>query len=118
MKEIALFILYYLITLFIYEVFVVRKAKKNKVVDKMPVEVKFLVSRYGLDMEKVNYNQLLQIIALVSSFDIALVVSAITLIENFIISIVVAVILVVLTIFISYHFVGNFYKKKGMIKNV
>ena len=118
MKEIALFILYYLITLFIYEVFVIRKAKKNKDVDKMPIEVKFLVSRYRLDMRKVNYNQLLQIISLVSSFDIALVVSAIILIENFIISIVVAVLLVIITIFISYHFVGNFYKKKGMIKNV
>ena len=46
------------------------EAKKNKDVDKMPIEVKFLVSRYKLDMKKVNYNQLLQIIALVSSFDI------------------------------------------------
>ena len=68
-------------------------------------------------MEKVDYNQLLQIVALVSSFDISLVVSVMALTPNFIVSLIVGFILIFLTIFISYYLVYLFYKKKGMIKN-
>ena len=82
------------------------------------MEIKYLVKRYKLDLEKISYKQLLQIVALVSSFDISLVVSTIMLIENFILSIIVGFILTILLILLSYHFVYVFYKKKGMIKNV
>lgn len=117
MEEIVLFIFCYIFTLLIYEIFVVKKAKKIKNIEKMPTEVKYLVSKYKIDIKKVNYNQLLQIVALVSSLDITLVVSVLTLVENFFISILISIVLVVVTIFISYHFVGNFYRKKGMIKD-
>ena len=98
-----------------------RYVEKNKSKDrdkKELVEIKYLVKRYKLDLEKISYKQLLQIVALVSSFDISLVVSTIMLIENFILSIIVGFILTILLILLSYHFVYVFYKKKGMIKNV
>ena len=63
------------------------------------MEIKYLVKRYKLDLEKISYKQLLQIVALVSSFDISLVVSTIMLIENFILSIIVGFILTILLIF-------------------
>ena len=77
----------------------------------------YLVRKYHLDMEKVSYPQLLQIIALVSSFDIALIVSIILMIENFILSMIIGFISTIIIILVSYHLVYLFYKKKGLIKD-
>ncbi len=119
MEEVILFFITFLFVLVIYELFVVRRAKKSKKRKKVkePLEVSYLVSKYHLDLEKVNYNRLLQVIAFTSSFDIALVVSVILWLENFILEIVVGFIFILIVIFVSYHIVYLFYKKKGMIKN-
>jgi membrane-associated HD superfamily phosphohydrolase len=117
MQEIILFLLTYLFVLILYELFIVRRAKSKKKTKKDPIEVTYLVRKYHLDMKKVNYNQLLQIIALTSSFDIALIVSIIVLLKNFILEILVGFIATLVIIMLSYHLVYLFYKKKGMIKN-
>lgn len=126
MEEIVLFFMSYVFVFIMYQLFIIKPAKKryvekNKSKDsdkKELVEIKYLVKRYKLDLEKISYKQLLQIVALVSSFDISLVVSTIMLIENFILSIIVGFTLTILLILVSYHLVYLFYKKKGMIKNV
>ena len=126
MQEIILFLMCYTVVLFFYEIYFVRKAKKYKSGKmskrrkeryKEPSEILLLKSKFKLDMDKVNYNQLLQIVALTSSFDISLVVSVMSLIPIFALKLVVGFILIFLTIFISYYLVYLFYKKKGMIKN-
>ncbi len=123
MEEVVLFFLTFLFVLCIYELFIVRRAKKStkkrkkekKV--KEPIEVTYLTKRYKLDLDKVNYNQLLQIVALTSSFDIALIVSIILLLKIFILEVVVGFLSTLVIILISYHIVYLFYKKKGMIKD-
>ena len=62
LDEIILFLLCFFLVLIIYEIFIVRNAKKKK--DKRPMEVKYLIARYHLNMRKVDYSQLLQIVAL------------------------------------------------------
>ncbi len=126
MEEIILFIMSFVFIFVIYQISIVNpakrrvldKKKKNDKEKKELVEIKYLVKRYKLDLDKVSYNQLLQIVALVSSFDISLVVSIIMLFDNFIMEIVVGFFATLLIIMISYHLVYLFYKKKGMIKNV
>ena len=115
LEEFVLFLLCFFVVLFVYEVFIVNRAKKKN--KKEPMEVRYLVTRYHLDMKKVNYNQLLQIVAIVSSFDIALLVSIVVYINSYLWQIVAVLILVFPVILISYHFVGVFYRKKGMIKD-
>ena len=126
MQEIILFLMCYAVVLFVYEVIIVRRAKKYKSGKmkgrkkdnyKEPSEVLLLKIKFKVDIDKVNYNQLLQIIALTSSFDISLVVSIMSLIPIFALKLVVGFILIFVTIFVSYYFVYLFYKKKGMIKN-
>lgn len=117
MQDIFLFILTFLFTFIIYQLFVVRKAKsKKKKKNKWEViEISYLVKKYKLDMEKISYNQLLQIVALTSSFDISLIVTIILMFDNFILEIIVGIIAMFLIIMISYHLIYIFYKKKGMI---
>ena len=116
MEEFVLFLLSFLFVFILYQLFIVRRAKRKKN-RKEPIEVSYLVRKYHLDRKKVNYNQLLQIIAITSSFDIALVVSIIMNLSNFILEIVGGFLATLLIILFSYHLVYLFYKKKGMIKN-
>ena len=124
MEELVLFILSFILVLIVYEIFIVTPAKTRKIKrwrkskDKLVLEVLYLVKRYRLDLEKVNYNQLLQIVAITSSLDISIICSLIMLFDNFIIRILVGGLSIVLVLLISYHIVYLFYKKKGMIKNV
>ena len=114
MQELILFIFSFIVVFVLYQVFVVRRTKKKK---KEPFEVSYLVTKYNLDIKKVNYKKLLRVISLVSSFDIALIVTMVALIENFILEILVGFIGALIIIFVSYHLVYLIYKKKGMIKN-
>ena len=113
MKYILLFLINYLIVLGIYELFIVKKAKKDK--RKKPIEVKLLVNKFGIDLKKVNYNKLLQVIALVSSLDITVVIFVAYFISNYFILIVVAVLLTFILLLVSYYIIGIIYRKK-MIK--
>ena len=120
MEELILFLLSFVFIFIAYQFLVVSKAKRNskKKNKKEPVEVTYLVTKYKLDMTKVNYNQLLQIISLVSSFDIALIVSLVMIVNNFFLRLLIAFVATIVIILVSYHLVYLFYKKKGMIKNV
>ena len=120
MEEIVLFLISYILIFLMYQLFIVSKAKRNKGKknDKEPLEVLYLKKMYKkLDFKKIPYNQLLQLIALVSSFDISLIVSIIVSIDNFLLGILVGFIGIILIILGSYHLIYLFYKKKGMIIN-
>lgn len=119
MKVFISFIFTYLLVLAIYEIFLIVPIKrKNKKEKKELAEIRFLVTKYGLNIKKVNYNQLLQIVALISSFDISIVVTVVFGLNNWLIQILVMVVLTLILFIISYYLVYCFYKKKGMIKDV
>lgn len=116
LEEFILFLLCFFLVFLVYEIFIVRKAKKKK--DKKPIEVKYLITRYHLNMRKVDYPQLLQVVALVSSFDISFIVSISVMLDSYLWQIIAALVLVLPVILVSYHLVGVIYKKKGMTKDV
>ena len=87
--------------------------KKNKEV----LEIKYLETLYKIDTKKIKYEQLLQICALVSSFDISLAVSIVSLVNGLLLELFVGFLAIALLILVSYHFVYLFYKSKGFIKN-
>ena len=122
MEELVMFIFGFIFIYVIYQVFIVSKAKKNKSKrgrKKEPAEIVYLKKVYkDLDFKKIPYNQLLQIIAIISSFDISLIVSIILCINNFFLKLLIGLISTIIIVLTSYHLVYLFYKKKGMIKNV
>ena len=115
MTEIVVFLLTFLVVLLIYELILVRKCKKDKKIKK-PIEVQYLVNCYNLDLKKVNYKKLLNIVSLVSSFDIAVVVTVMGLTDNFLLEILIGCFLTIILILSSYSIVGKIYKKKGYTK--
>ena len=127
MKEIILFIACFIVVFICYQVFFIlpmkkykkNKKKKSKVKEKKELaEIRLLVTNYKLDLDKVNYNKLLLVVSLVSSFDITLIVTIITLFDSYLISFLLAAVLVLPIVMISYWLVYKFYEKRGMIKNV
>ena len=128
MEELGLLILSFIFVLLIYQIFIIIPAKKRKNnkskgrkkkedTSKELFEIKYLQARYKLDMKKINYNQLLQICAITSSFDISFIVYLIGIINNFILRVLGGFIFTLGIIMLSYHLVYLFYKKKGMIIN-
>ena len=116
LEDLWLFLLCFFLVLIVYEIFIVRRAKAKKV-KKQPIEVRYLITRYHLNMRKIDYPQLLQIVALVSSFDISFIVFVVAMLDSYLWQIVAVFVLVLPVIILSYHFVGVFYKKKGMTKD-
>ena len=123
MQELIFFLMSFVLVFIIYQIFIIipvkrsRTSKKKNVVKKDPLEIKYLSAMYGLNLKKVNYNQLLQICAIVSSLDISICVSLIGLVNGLLTELFVGFISIVALIYVSYYFVYLFYKKKGMIKN-
>lgn len=115
LEELILFILTFLLVFIVYELFLVRKSKKDKR-RKKPVEVNYLIGKYNLDLEKLNYKKLLNIISAVSAFDISLTVTIVSLLESFYFQLLIGFILIVLLILTSYDIVGRIYEKKGCCK--
>ena len=116
MQEIILFILTFIFVFIIYELFIIRKAKRKNS-KKKPIEVIFLTSKYKLDLNKIEYRKLLRIISIVSSLDISILVTIVILFDNTIVQILVAFIAIMPIVFISYGLIGKYYKKRGMIKD-
>jgi len=115
-KELILFLIAFIIVFLLYRIIIVRRAKSKKK-PKEPLEVTYLVNKYKLDLEKVSYKRLLNVISIVSALDIALVVSIIVLLKSFILEMIVGFISTLVIILVSYHLVYLVYKKKGMIKD-
>lgn len=116
MKELVLFLMTFLLVFFIYRIFIVGKAKRKNS-KKKPIEVTYLISRYKLDLEKIEYKKLLMIVSIVSSIDISILVTIITLFDNTLIQIILAFVLIIPVILISYGLIGKYYKKRGLTKN-
>lgn len=123
MEELILFVMCFVLVYIIYQLFVIIPAKKRKNdrsrknKDREVFEIKYLIAVYNIDLSKIKYEQLLQICALVSSFDISIGVYFVSLAKHFWTEMLFGFLSVIISILITYHLIYLFYKKKGMIKN-
>lgn len=85
----------------------------------LPSEVKYFVKKYKVDENKVNYRGVLKMFALILGINIAIVViPVVLLIENEILQIVIAVLILFPLFLFSLKLLGNYFKKKGLVKDV
>ena len=113
------FVIVYVLCYLFYLFFVIFR-KNNKKFDskKLKVEESYLISKYKLDFKKINYRKYLHVVALTNSFIFALTLELIQVVKGLFFQILISFVFLVPLILISYGFIGRYYKKKGMIKNV
>ena len=108
----SFFIVY--IFYYFFQVFKQKKYNPNKV----PVELVFLIRKYRLDMSNIKYQNIMNIIGLVSAFDIAFVSTFVfSFVKNLYLAILIGAIMLIPIIFITFNFIGTFYVKKGCVLN-
>ncbi len=88
--------------------------------DGLPSEVKYFIKKYNIDLDKINLRGLLKLTGLILGIDIAILSIVVVLIfrTNVVMQIVVASLLIIPIYLISLKFLGNYFKKKGLVKNV
>lgn len=96
-----------------------KKKKNNIKIDKkkMPSEVQFFVIKYNIDLDKVNYRYFLQLMGLVVAFDLSIVITIMEFIKILWIKLIVAFVLMIVIVLLSFHFLGRYFKKKGLTKD-
>ena len=107
----------FLVIYIFYLIFGVLKRKKFNV-DKIQVELRFLIKKYHLDMSKINYRSIMNMIGLASSFVISFTATFIfKYIKNELLMILIGGLMIIPLIFITFNFIGLYYKKKGCVTN-
>jgi len=96
MEEVVLFVISFIIIYFVYSTFVIKRKKKYNP-NKVPMEMKFLIQKYKLDMDKINYLELVDRVSLWTSILLQFM-------SGFF--------LLILFILIGYHIIGKYYQKK------
>lgn len=86
------------------------RKSKGKNITKYPMEVKILKNIYHLELKNIDYKKLLHLVCLVSSFDIAVIVSVCSLFKEGYIQLIVTFLLVLPVIFSSYYIMASIYK--------
>ncbi len=105
------FILIFVIVYISFYFVSVRKARKNS--KRVPVEVQYLLIRYQIDLKKIRYKKFVNSVALIGSFDIALVGAIVLLVKGILFQLLFGFILFVPVILISFHLLGKYYQKKS-----
>ena len=141
MKELIYFIVTFVVTFSLSYFTVIRKVtkkekknKKSKIIklkkskkkndsqksdddNKIPVEIMYLVNKYHLDLERINYKKLLYTVSIVASIDMAIAMVVISPIKNIYLQILVGFLVIIPLILVTYNSIANYYIKRGMIKN-
>ncbi len=117
MEWFLLFIFYFIFCFIFYQIYYWIRRKKEERLLKMP-ELTYLVNIYKLDIKKIGLRKLLNIFSLFNALILSLSLFIFRLFGISLITLLMAFILISILIVITYHFIGRFYQKKGMIKDV
>lgn len=116
------YIVYYFVSVLRYDKSGNLKKKQKGITDYdgLPSEVKYFIKKYNIDLDKINLRGLLKLTGLVLGIDIAIISVIVVLIfrTNIVLQLVVASICIIPIYLISLKFLGNYFKKKGLVKNV
>ncbi len=102
----------FLIVYIIYSVFINKRRKELNML-KNSSEVKAVIIRYNLNMNKIKYKNLLNAIAIINSFIIAFTVVIVVNIESLLWAILSGFVTLIILIYSLYEILGLYYRKKG-----
>ena len=105
------FIVVFLLIYFCYYIFSFKKIKKYDR-KKSPVNIKYLVLRYNLDIVKLGYKRVFKTLMLTDSFIVAFMFTITRFIDNIYVRLIVCFILIFPLFAGVYHIVATYYKKE------
>ncbi len=110
-KTLLEFILVFLLIYVIYYLFYYRKIKKFDR-KKAPVNVKYMIYRYNLDVVKIGYKRVFKVLMLCDSFIIAFIFTITKMVDNIYLRFLIIFLLIFPVFVFVYHVVANYYLKK------
>ena len=111
MKYVIIYLITFCVIYLLYFLLVVNRKKAiNKFKNSM--EVKYLMNKYSVNIDKVNIKKLANMVALSNSFIITTVFIVIIFIDNFILKLLVAFVILFPLIIIIYWLLGKILKKE------
>ncbi len=108
----SVFILCYLVYLF----GIILRKKKNKFdPKKLKVEEAYLISKYNLDMKKINYKKYLNLVAISNSLIFSITVQIVTILNGIMWQLLFSIVILTPLIVLVYSLIGKYYIKKGYV---
>lgn len=107
---VCVFVFCYLVYLF----GIMLRKKRNKFnPKKLKVEETYLISKYNIDMKKVNYKRHLNLIAISNSLIFAITLEVVTITDRLLWQLLFSIAVLVPLIVLTYSIIGKYYIKKG-----
>jgi len=116
------YILYYFVSVNRYDKngHLKKKTKGVSDYDGLPSEVKYFIKKYNIDLDKINLRGLLKLTGFILGINITILSIVVLLLfrDSVVLQIIVAALLIIPIYLISLKILGNYFKKKGLVKNV
>ena len=111
------FIIVFIVVYLLYVLFFNKKRRNYKTLKKND-EVKLFIDRYNLDMKKIEYKKVLQVVTIINTFILSFTTVLIVRIKGFMISLLIGFVVIMILIYSLYEITGNYFKRKEDDKNV
>ena len=111
------FIIVFTVVYLLYVLFFNKKRRNYKTLKKND-EVKLFIDRYNLDMKKIEYKKVLQVVTIINTFILSFTTVLIVRIKGFMISLLIGFVVIMILIYSLYEITGNYFKRKEDDKNV
>ena len=111
MEEILLFVITFALVYGVYALMIL-KSKKRLESYKKSTEIRYLENKYQIDISKFPFKKLARTVLIVNTLDICITAAIACLFSSWILKFVIGFLVLLLTILISYSFLGHYLKKK------
>ena len=119
MERLIEFVLVFIFCYLVYLFGIILRKKRNKFnPKKLKVEESYLISKYNIDMKKINYKKYLHLIAISNSLIFSITLQIITIFDGLIWQLLLSIVVITPLIIIVYSLIGKYYVKKDCINSI
>ena len=111
MEDLIFSLITFVVIYLFYVIFVINKKSKLEKMKDNPGVI-YLVSKYKLDLKKINMKVLAHMIALTNSFILSVTLFILSFVDNFMLKILLCFVIIIPFQYVMYMIIGKMYKKE------